>query len=70
MPGQLGIRCRDIVNDDGNLSHHAYVMPDRFEFDLGDQEPGHGVDVAFTVAGTLNVLCGIHPRMRLVVTAY
>lgn len=70
MPGQLGIRRGDvvrIVNDDEDLSHHAYVMSDRFKFDSGDQEPGHDVDIPFTVAGTFNVLCGIHPKMRLVV---
>jgi len=57
----------EIVNDDGDLSHHAYVSSERFKFDSGDQEPGGRADIAFTVAGTFNVLCGIHPKMRLVV---
>ena len=71
MPGQLGIKRGDvvsIVNDDEDLSHHAYVVSDRFKFDSGDQEPGRNVDISFTVAGTFNVLCGSHPRMRLIVT--
>ena len=70
MPGHLDVRQGDIVhivNDDGDLSHHAYVASDRFKFDSGDQEPGHDVDIPFTVAGTFNVLCGIHPKMRLTV---
>jgi plastocyanin len=70
MPGRLDVRQGDIVhiiNDDGDLSHHAYVASDRFKFDSGDQEPGHDVDIPFTVAGTFNVLCGIHPKMRLTV---
>jgi plastocyanin len=70
MPGRLEVRQGDIVhivNDDGDLSHHAYVASDRFKFDSGDQEPGHDVDIPFTVAGTFNVLCGIHPKMRLTV---
>ncbi len=69
-PELLNIRRGDvvqIVNDDGDLSHHAYVASERFKFDSGDQEPGGRADIAFTVAGTFNVLCGIHPKMRLVV---
>lgn len=72
-PNQLDIKRGDIVsivNDDEDLSHHAYVASDRFKFDSGDQEPGHDVDVPFTVAGTFNVLCGIHPKMRLVVAVH
>ena len=69
-PGQLDIKRGDIVsivNDDEDLSHHAYVASSHFSFDSGDQEPGHDVEIPFTVAGTFNVLCGIHPKMRLVV---
>ncbi len=69
-PSELNVRQGDlvhIVNDDGDLSHHAYIASDRFKFDSGDQEPGHDVDIPFTVAGTFNVLCGIHPKMRLTV---
>ena len=72
-PGQLDIKRGDIVgivNDDEDLSHHAYVASEHFNFDSGDQEPGHDVDIPFTVAGTFNVLCGIHPKMRLVVRVH
>jgi plastocyanin len=57
-----------IVNDDGDLSHHAYIAAPDFNFDSGDQDPGRDVVVRFDVPGTFNVLCGIHPKMRLVVT--
>ncbi len=30
----------DIVNDDGETLHHAYVESPTFSFDSGDQEPG------------------------------
>ena len=69
-PGLLNVKLGDIVrivNDDGDLSHHAYVSSERFKFDSGDQEPGGRTDIAFTAAGTFNVLCGIHPKMRLIV---
>jgi len=56
-----------IVNDDGDLLHHAYVESDTFNFDSGDQLPGSQTDVVFSVPGTFSVLCGIHPKMKLVV---
>ena len=55
-------------NDDGNLLHHAYVEADTFNFDSGDQLPGSRTNVVFSVPGTFNVLCGIHPKMKLIVT--
>ena len=56
-----------IVNDDGDLLHHAYIDSPKFSFDSGDQEPGSRTDITFPVAGDFNVLCAIHPKMRLVV---
>lgn len=70
-PGALIIRAGDvvtIVNDDGDLHHHAYVSSPNFKFDSGDQAPGSRTDIAFSTSGQFNVLCGIHPKMRLVVT--
>jgi plastocyanin len=70
QPGELTIRRGEtvqIVNDDADLLHHAFVESERFNFDSGDQEPGSRTDVAFPVAGTFSVLCGIHPKMKLTV---
>ena len=69
-PGELAIKRGDtveVVNDDGDLLHHLYVSAKQFEFDSGDQEPGAKVDITFSKTGTFNVLCGIHPKMKLVV---
>lgn len=69
-PGALTIRTGetvDIINDDGDLLHHAYVDAPDFTFDSGDQEPGGTARITFTVGGTFAVLCGIHPKMKLVV---
>jgi plastocyanin len=71
LPGVMTIRQGDtlqIVNDDGDLMHHAYIDDPTFSFDSGDQEPGTKTDVTFTKLGTFTVLCGIHPKMRLVVS--
>jgi len=67
-PAELQLGAGDtveIVNDDGELIHHAYVSSDSFSFDSGDQEPGSKTDVVFSVAGHFTVLCGIHPKMHL-----
>jgi plastocyanin len=69
-PGQITIKRGDtiqIVNDDADLIHHAYVDSKTFTFDSGDQEPGSITNVTFPVAGDFNVLCAIHPKMLLVV---
>ncbi len=70
-PGSIEIARGDqlrILNDDGELLHHAFVRHPRLNFDSGEQEPGTAVLIRFPVAGEFTVLCDIHPRMRLVVT--
>lgn len=59
-----------IVNDDADLRHHAYIDSDKFTFDSGDQEPGSKTSIAFPVVGTFEVLCAIHPKMKLVVRVH
>ena len=69
-PGEITVKRGDkveFINDDGDLLHHAYLSSDKFSFDTGDQEPGSKADVVFSTAGTFNVLCGIHPKMKLLV---
>lgn len=70
QPGTLAIERGDtvtIVNDDSDLLHHAYVESDDFSFDSGDQEPGSRTPVTFTRKGVFQVMCGIHPKMKLIV---
>jgi plastocyanin len=69
-PDELTIKTGEtieIVNDDGDLRHHAYIKSSTFNFDSGDQEPGSKTDVTFPVTGDFNVLCAIHPKMKLIV---
>ncbi|WP_313899075.1 plastocyanin [Methylobacterium sp. E-041] len=56
-----------IVNDDSDLLHHIYIESDAFNFDSGDQVPGSRTPVTFEKNGTFLVLCGIHPKMKLIV---
>lgn len=69
-PGELTINRGDtinIVNDDADLLHHAYIDSPKFSFDSGDQKPGSITPITFNVAGDFDVLCAIHPKMLLVV---
>src|ERR1700692_3424480 len=69
-PGEITIKRGEtvqIVNDDGDLLHHAYIDSPKFSFDSGDQEPGSKTDITFPVPGDFDVLCAIHPKMKLVV---
>ncbi len=69
-PAEISIKRGEVlrfVNDDGELLHHAYLSSDTFSFDSGDQQPGSKFDVTFSVPGDYTVLCGSHPKMKLVV---
>jgi plastocyanin len=69
-PGEVTIKRGEIiqiVNDDADLLHHAYVDAKDFSFDSGDQKPGSITPITFPVAGNFDVLCAIHPKMKLVV---
>lgn len=69
-PGEISIKRGEtlqVLNDDGDLLHHAYVDSPKFSFDSGDQQPGSRTDITFPSPGDFEVLCAIHPKMRLVV---
>lgn len=55
------------LNDD-SVPHNVVSLSKGNEFDLGSQSPGTSTDVTFTAAGEVNVICAIHPRMKMVVT--
>jgi plastocyanin len=69
-PSEISIKRGDtlqVVNDDADLLHHAYIDSPKLSFDSGDQQPGSRTDISFPAAGDFEVLCAIHPKMRLVV---
>ena len=69
-PGEISIKRGEtlqVINDDGDLLHHAYIDSPKFAFDSGDQQPGSRTDITFPTPGDFEVLCAIHPKMRLVV---
>jgi plastocyanin len=54
------------VNDD-TVPHNIISTSKGNEFNLGSQPPGTSTDVTFKEAGDVQVICAIHPRMKLMV---
>ena len=54
------------LNDD-SVPHNIMSNSKGTEFNLGSQSPGTSVDVTFKEAGDVQVICAIHPRMKMLV---
>jgi plastocyanin len=57
-PGEISIKRGEtlqIMNDDGDLLHHAYIDSPKFAFDSGDQQPGSRTDITFPTPGDFEV---------------
>jgi plastocyanin len=54
------------VNDD-TVPHNIISTSKGNEFNFGSQPPGTSTDVMFKEAGDVQVICAIHPRMKLAV---
>jgi plastocyanin len=54
------------LNDD-TVPHNILSASKGNEFNLGSQPPGTSTDVTFKEAGDVQVLCAIHPRMKMMV---
>jgi plastocyanin len=55
------------LNDD-NVPHNIMSASKGNEFNLGSQVPGSSTPVTFKDAGGVEVVCAIHPRMKMTVT--
>jgi len=55
------------VNDD-TVPHNIISTSKGNEFNIGSQPPGTSTDVTFREAGDVQVICAIHPRMKMSVT--
>lgn len=66
----IAIATGDVVQffNDDEFIHQIYVDSGKFNFDSAESEPGDVIDLKFTVPGTFEVHCHIHPKMLLVVT--
>src|SRR5206468_12349652 len=55
------------MNDD-TVPHNIISTSKGNEFNLGSQSPGSSTDVTFKEPGDAQIICAIHPRMKMVVT--
>jgi plastocyanin len=54
------------LNDD-TVPHNIMSATKGNEFNLGSQAPGTSTDVTFKESGDVQVICAIHPRMKMLV---
>jgi plastocyanin len=54
------------ANDD-TVPHNIVSTSKGNEFNLGSQPPGAATDVTFKESGEAQVICAIHPRMKMTV---
>jgi plastocyanin len=52
------------VNDD-TVAHNIYSATAGNDFNLGSQPPGKSVSVTFDKTGEIDVMCAIHPLMKM-----
>ena len=68
-PGDLQVKVGDSVkfNNDDTVTH-AVLVKGPHESNLGQIKPGDAKSVSFDQAGTYDVKCAIHPKMKLTIT--
>jgi plastocyanin len=69
-PGTLTVKAGDslVFQNDDDVTHHIYSPTKGQEFDLATMAPGEKVAHTFAARGRVDVRCGLHAGMRLVVT--
>lgn len=66
---EVAIKKGDIlifVNDD-NIAHNVMSATSGHAFNTGSQAPGKATPVTFDKAGDIQVICAIHPSMKMLV---
>jgi plastocyanin len=68
-PDALQIKVGDSIkfNNDDKVTH-AVLVKGPAESNLGQIKPGDAKSVSFDQAGTYDVKCAIHPKMKLTIT--
>jgi plastocyanin len=69
-PSALTVKSGDVLlfQNDDDVTHHVYSPTKGQEFDLKTIAPGEKVTQTFAKKGRIDVRCGLHAGMRLVVT--
>ena len=69
-PGALQVKTGEVVlfRNDDTVTHHVYSSTKGQEFDLSTSKPGQEMRHSFSKPGRVEIRCGLHPGMRLMVT--
>ena len=69
-PGALTVKSGDtlVFQNDDTVTHHVYSPTKGQEFELETVAPGKKSSRTFAKPGRVDIRCGLHPGMRLVVT--
>jgi plastocyanin len=69
LPDAVTINVGDTlrIHNDDEFLHHVYVSSPNFKFESEEQPTGNIIEIKFTHAGDFDVLCRIHPKMKLAV---
>lgn len=52
------------MNDD-NVAHNIFSASPGNDFNLGSQAPGNSIPVTFDKSGDVDIMCAIHPLMKM-----
>jgi plastocyanin len=68
-PGEVTINRGESLTFTNNdeFIHQIYSQGAGFSFDTDERNPGETLTETFTTAGTFEVRCHIHPKMKLIV---
>jgi plastocyanin len=69
-PGAVTVKAGDVLlfQNDDTVTHHIYSSTKGREFSLETLHAGKSATRTFATKGRVDVRCGLHPGMRLVVT--
>jgi len=69
-PGTIRVKTGEalVFKNDDDVTHHVYSSTTGQEFTIETMEPGQSVPHTFAKPGRVDVRCGLHPGMRLMVT--
>jgi plastocyanin len=54
-----------VFSNDDNVAHNIYSVSPNNEFNLGSQAPGNSTPITFDKSGDIDIVCAIHPVMKM-----
>jgi plastocyanin len=69
---EIAVTAGDTIkfSNEDEFLHQIFIASPALNFDSVEQPPGQTIEVKFPTSGSFEVLCHIHPKMRLAVTVH